>query len=75
MQLSHYQAPGMLTVIIALAVVMSQGIVGWLHVHELPLARQNFSETGPSEQVVKGGGGHWISPLYTVLKFQNQCVV
>ena len=28
-----------------------------------------------SEQVGKGGGGHWISPLCTVLKFQNQSVV
>ena len=28
-----------------------------------------------SEQIVNGGGGHWISPLCTVLKFKHQSVI
>ena len=28
-----------------------------------------------SEQILKRGGGHWISPLCTVLKFKHQSVI
>ena len=28
-----------------------------------------------SEQIGNGGGGHWISPLSTVLKFKHQSVI
>ena len=28
-----------------------------------------------SEQIVNGSGGHWASPLCTVLKFKHQSVI
>ena len=28
-----------------------------------------------SEEIIKGGGGHWISPLCTVLKIEHQSVI
>ena len=44
--------------------------------HKRPPENGKFSKTGHSlvhfEQIVKGGGGHWISPLCTtVLEFTN----
>ena len=68
-----------------LGVLMSQGLVVG-RVREgrksaLPLG-ENFLKHGlkqgllvHSEQIVKCGGGHWISPLRTVLKFKHQSVI
>ena len=49
-------------------------------VQERPPPRGKFSKTRSkilvhSEQIVKGGGGHRISPLCTVLKLEHQSVI
>ena len=61
-----------------LGVPMSQGLVAD-RVREgrksaLPPGK-NSLEQGHSEQIGNGGGGHWISPLSTVLKFKHQSVI
>ena len=43
-----------------------------------PVRRENFLKQGllaHFEQIVKCGGGHWISPLCAVLKFKHQSVI
>ena len=50
------------------------------HMSALPLG-ESFLKQGPkqglpvhSEEIIKGGGGHWISPLCTVLRFKHQSI-
>ena len=41
----------------------------------LPQGENSLKQGPKPKQILKCGGGHWISPLWTVLKFKHQSVI